>query len=686
MSHWRFLALSAFFAVQTHSHAATVEFRGNELLADSTLSENVAEQIIQIESEGLTPARADDLTYFTGLTYRDNGFLAPTVTPQTSGDTLTLHINEGPRTELVATPIKGATAYSETKLEDYILGPTRENVTGDDLPYVPAQLSAGLANLRGLYLSDGYLDVEIDEPRITFNVPRTEARATITIREGKPYTFGPITILGSTAVPAETIREAIADLITQPYSEARVRLIEERIAYEFQKAGYYEARVSRSGDLQSPTQPKGEASNLPTSHQSPVTNHQLQIPLTLTITPAPPFRFGQATVTGTTRLRPSFVRKRFGTLTGKLYNPDALNRIFQRQLGTGLYNQLRVRQLPTSPPPTPGTVDLAIEVEEAPSQEIGFSVGYGTFEGAGGGIRFVERNLFGTGRPLTASIEATQRTFGADLTLDDPWFLERDDLALQLRAYALTRRLEGYTKNELGFRPELTLTVTPRFTTSAFLLTKGVSIDDEGISDDLIGRTPYLANSVGLTAVYDTRDNPLNPDQGFVLGTTADAATRVLGSDVSFARITARAAYYLPIGDTLLAFGVRGGIMTPIEGDSGVPIDERFFNGGASSVRSFADRELGPHNNGYPTGGQTFTVFNLEYVIPVIDSLKAAVFVDAGSVGQSTRDFGILRTGVGAGLRYDLPIGPIRLDAALNPNPRPGEAIGAIHFTIGLAF
>ncbi len=126
--------------------------------------------------------------------------------------------------------------------------------------------------------------------------------------------------------------------------------------------------------------------------------------------------------------------------------------------------------------------------------------------------------------------------------------------------------------------------------------------------------------------------------------------------------------------------------MIPTEGNSSVPIDERFFNGGASSVRSFADRELGPHNNGYPTGGQTYTVFNLEYVVPIVDSLKAAVFLDAGSVGQTSSEFGILRTGIGAGLRYDLPIGPIRLDAALNPAPRSGEAIGAIHFTVGLAF
>ncbi len=672
MNHRVFTAL---VVLTFEAHAATVQFVGNEKLPTASLREKVAGQIAQIESTGVTPARADDLSYFTGLTYLDNGFTEATVTPQITADTLTLDITEGPRTQLTTTTFLGATAYDEKKLADFLLGPTRENVTGDDLPYVPDKLAEGVDRLRDLYLSDGYLDVEITTPTVALSNDRTDASATVTISEGPPYTFGPIAIVGSSAVPIATLRESLADLTTQPYSSNRLRLIEERVAYEFQKAGHYQAKA---------TARRGPAISIRAKSRQPILAEE--VPVTIQVTPGPPFRFGTVTADhppGDPSLPPRFVRRRFASLTDRPYDPAALNTRFQRQLGTGLYDQLRLRQLPD---PTTNEVDLAIEYEPAPSREVGFSLGYGTFEGAGGGIRFVERNLFGTGRSFTASIDATQRTFGADLTLEDPWFLDRDDLALTFRATVLNRRLEGYTKSELALRPELTWTLTPRLTASVFLLAKGVSVEAEGISDNLIGRTPYLANSIGLTSVYDTRDNPLNPDQGFVLGTTADFATRALGSEVSFARFAARAAYYLPLGNTLLAFGARGGIMIPTEGNSSVPIDERFFNGGASSVRSFADRELGPHNNGYPTGGQTYTVFNLEYVVPIVDSLKAAVFVDAGSVGQTSSEFGILRTGIGAGLRYDLPIGPIRLDAALNPAPRSGEAIGAIHFTVGLAF
>ncbi len=468
------------------AHAATVQFVGNEKLPTASLREKVAGQIAQIESTGVTPARADDLSYFTGLTYQDNGFTEATVTQQITADNLTLDITEGPRTQLTTTTFLGATAYDEKKLADFLLVPTRENVTGDDLPYVPAKLAEGVNRLRDLYLSDGYLDVEITTPTVALSKDRTDASATITISEGPPYTFGPITIVGSSAVPIVTLRESLADLTTQPYSSTRLRLIEERVAYEFQKAGHYQAKA---------TARRGPALSTRAKSRQPILAEE--IPVTIQVTPGPPFRFGTVTADhppGDSSLPPRFVRRRFASLTDRPYDPAALNTRFQRQLGTGLYDQLRVRQLPD---PTTNEVDLAIEYEPAPSREVGFSLGYGTFEGAGGGIRFIERNLFGTGRPFTASIEATQRTFGADLTLEDPWFLDRDDLALTFRATVLNRRLEGYTKSELALRPELTWTLTPRLTASVFLLAKGVSVEAGGISDDLIARTPYLANSIG---------------------------------------------------------------------------------------------------------------------------------------------------------------------------------------------
>ena len=143
-----------------------------------------------------------------------------------------------------------------------------------------------------------------------------------------------------------------------------------------------------------------------------------------------------------------------------------------------------------------------------------------------------------------------------------------------------------------------------------------------------------------------------------------------------------------------IAFGARVGVIhsltTSGPGEAtAIPIDERFFNGGATTVRSFGERDLGPHDNhGHPVGGEFFTVFNVEYTFPIFGELQGAIFTDAGNLLPTSEDVGLnnMRYAIGAGLRYKLPVGPIRLDYGVNPDPRAGEDFGAFHFSFGFAF
>jgi outer membrane protein assembly factor BamA len=120
-----------------------------------------------------------------------------------------------------------------------------------------------------------------------------------------------------------------------------------------------------------------------------------------------------------------------------------------------------------------------------------------------------------------------------------------------------------------------------------------------------------------------------------------------------------------------------------------LPIDERFFNGGGTTVRSFTERDLGPHDlHGHPLGGEFYTVFNAEYTFPIFGELQGAVFADAGNLLPTSDQPGLddMRYALGLGLRYKLPIGPIRLDYGFNPDRHPGEDFGAFNVSFGFAF
>ena len=331
---------------------------------------------------------------------------------------------------------------------------------------------------------------------------------------------------------------------------------------------------------------------------------------------------------------------------------------------------------------------LDVSVEEARSKELGLGLGYGSFYGLIVDVNYTDRNLFGTGRRLSLTPEWNQRGFSGEVIYTDPWFLDTD-YRLKLRLYALTSTLKGYTKTEVGFSPSVSRQITDHWEVSAFALGKYVALTEILISpSSLVGPEDYSVAGIGVSQTLDYRNNKALPTKGFIFDASLDFAPNGIGA-ITFVRGRVRFSYYVPVtAKSSLALGVRAGLISPLSSQE-LPIDERFFNGGATTVRSFSELTLGPRDDaGYPLGGESFTVFNIEYTFPIWGDVYGALFLDAGNVVQNAANFGVedMRYAIGGGLRYNLPIGAIRFDYGLNPSPKPGEAQGAFHFAIGVAF
>jgi outer membrane protein assembly factor BamA len=368
-------------------------------------------------------------------------------------------------------------------------------------------------------------------------------------------------------------------------------------------------------------------------------------------------------------------------LQGKTYDPEKLDETYRELLRTGLFTNLRVS--PTADGPE--ELRLDVTVQEAKAREVGFTIGAGSYEGFLAGIRLGDRNLFGNGRPLTLAIDYSQRGLKGELLYVDPWLFDTG-FSLRARIFSAQRVEEGYSKEEVGWRFDLSRRVLSHLELAAFIEQASVSITEATIDESLLGPTSYFLSSVGLTGSVDYRDDPLNPSRGWIFTGALDFTT--IDGEAAFTRFTTRLSYYVPIGKCLLAFGARAGLMKPVNDIAEIPIDERYFSGGATTVRSFAERELGPKDrSGDPIGGEFFTVFNTEFTFPIVGALRGAVFVDAGNLAASDAPgVDAMRYAVGAGLRYALPIGPLRLDYGLNPSPRADEDRGAFHFSFGFAF
>ena len=675
--------------------ASIIEFRGQQAFKEKELRTALKEEITTVEDFGLSPARADDLAFFLEVFYRKHGYADVNVHYVIeSQDRLRLDITEGPRFTLRTIIFDGNVREPTDKLFEFAVGPTRERYSKLEkkLPFVAADMQEGVNLVRRLYVAEGFLDVVVDPPRYTFDRQSSEVDVVVPIHEGRQYFFGTISFSGHTVYDAATLRGQMLDLLQRPYTDARIADIPRRLQAYFKARGYYDVKVVATGALE-------EAVNG-------------RVPVQIVISAGPVYHFDGVTVSGLSRLRPSYVIKRFNKLNGKTYSPDVLDERFRTLMRTGLFNVLQIKPVPV----VGHLLRLDISAEEAKSKEFGFSIGYGTFEGAIAGVQYRDRDLFGYGRPVTTSVEVSQRSYKGEILYEDPFFLDTD-FAFRARLAAFTFDFDGYSKFELGGRFELTRKITKHDEVGLTFAPRHVKITNDGIKPEfLLGSTDYLVNTIGLTNTLDMRESPYVTPRGFLINNAVELASNAFGSDIEFIRAIMRVGYYLPFGpkvltpgvvedqpgtplqrwfqQSLIAFGARAGIIHsltvsgPAEATA-IPIDERFFNGGADSVRSFGERELGPHDNhGHPVGGEFFTVFNVEYTFPILGELQGAIFTDAGNLLPTSEDIGLndMRYAIGAGLRYKLPVGPIRLDYGVNPDPRQFEDFGAFHFSFGFAF
>ena len=124
-------------------------------------------------------------------------------------------------------------------------------------------------------------------------------------------------------------------------------------------------------------------------------------------------------------------------------------------------------------------------------------------------------------------------------------------------------------------------------------------------------------------------------------------------------------------------------------GSEDLPLFERFYLGGANSIRSFKARQISPvDQSGAKIGGDKEVLGNVEYIVPLPFNIRAAAFFDAGNAyGFGTKfDITDIRTAAGGGLRWLSPFGPIRVDYGFNLNPRSGDKPGAFNFSVGSPF
>ena len=211
-------------------------------------------------------------------------------------------------------------------------------------------------------------------------------------------------------------------------------------------------------------------------------------------------------------------------------------------------------------------------------------------------------------------------------------------------------------------------------------------------------------SSITPGVVLDLRDDPFNPRRGSLHGLAVKEALKMLGSQADFTKLTAQTSWFIPITrQSILALSGRGGVAFPQRDTITIPIHERFYLGGVTTLRGYLQDSVGPESKApdgtiTPLGGESMVVFNAEVRLSQTEGFGLVLFYDAGRVrrldlanttipvGTVLTDAPPFRSSYGIGIRYNTPVGPLRLDYGQKIHRRSGETPGELHFSIGNMF
>lgn len=493
------------------------------------------------------------------------------------------------------------------------------------------------------------------------DAPDSISNITVTVDAGKPFRFGRAEI---TPLPPETTLPESFQTGEPARSTAVIGAVETAID-AWRLAGHAKARPSRQ--------------NLLADHRAK------RLDARIDIAPGPAVTFGNLVVTGETKVREKRILRIAGLPTGQRFTPLALEKAAARLRRTGTFRSVSLTEADSLGPDN--KMDITAQVVDEKPRRFGAGAELSNYEGIALSGFWLHRNILGGAERLTLDGEVSGiggNTGGLDYSLGARF--ERPasfGVDTKLFAYVTLESLDEKTYR--ADQATMAVGATKIFTDHLEGdLELAFSYFD---TDDAFGARTFSLFSTPFVLRWDHRDDILNPTKGHYVRSRLTPFAGLSG-EASGLQSTLDARIYRPIGDRFVAAGrlQLGSVAGP--NLSQTAPDFLFYSGGGGTVRGQPYQSLRVDlGGGNFTGGRSFVGLSTELRAKVSNAISLVGFADAGYIG--TEDFydgtGNWHSGAGLGLRYDTPVGPIRLDVAGPVGGNTGNGI-QIYIGIGQAF
>lgn len=340
-------------------------------------------------------------------------------------------------------------------------------------------------------------------------------------------------------------------------------------------------------------------------------------------------------------------------------------------------------------PDQPGQEQILVEVREMPLFYLGYGLRYDSDDNLEGFGDVEFKNLFGRSRNGILFYRQNQWEKNFRFSLSDPYFFGLPINTLHSFSL-LNEKRSGVITDEFGYTVEQQLQLPLSLRLSYLYRLSHIHTYDEEASGPFAFDISWWLSEVSTHLIRDTRSDKLNARTGSFFSLSLTYSPSFLGSSFTYIRGFGQYSLFLPLLDKLTwASNIRIGLIDTFEQGS-ILYSKRYFAGGGNSIRGFEKDQVGPYSYYLerPQGGHALFIINQELRFPVYKSFSGVVFFDAGNVYPFIEDFQPweLRTSAGCGLRFNSPIGLLRLDYGINLNPKDREPRGVLFFSIGQSF
>jgi len=695
------------YHVKERPYVAKVEFEGNDSVEKPDL-----EAVIGIRTrtvfdpqkawEGLREARK----VYAGEGYPD-AVIRYDLVPDLDGNvTVRYVIDEKAKVLVDEIRFEGVHAFTEFKLRG-VMSTRRSWIlswfTGAGV-LKDEELHTDVERLTAFYYDNGYIQVRVDDIEVTRE--DDDLILTVRIEEGDQYRIGNVHFSGEVLEDQSKLVEASGLKSGEIFRPSRLR---ESI---FSVTEAY-------GDLG-----RAFAEAIP---QTDVHPELKTVDIGFKMTAGPVVSVDRIEVRGNTKTRDEVIRRELRQQEGEQFTGKGLRQGTTRVRRLGIFDEVKVENTRTD---QPDKVDLLVDVKEGRTGTFSAGAGFSSEDSLLANARITERNLFGRGQIATLNVDFGSRRQNYRLGFIEPWAFDVP-LLLGVDAFSWSFQFSDFQRGGTG----VSLRASYPLWELGLRDLLGASLDDirfgieyrientviEGISRNApasikLEEGTRLTSSLRPSLSRNTIDAPFDPTEGSINTISAEFAG--LGGENEFTKFDISSRWYWPFykaeSGWKLVYSLAGtfgyGFGNGGTSAEELPLAERYFPGGITTVRGFQVRSLGPREpwcdnltgciNGNDSdiddsrtseiGGSSQLIINNEIIFPIIPDagVRGVVFFDAGQAWSHKGgiDLGDLRLAVGVGLRWLSPFGPLRIELGFPLNDEDDDETSLVLFSFGTPY